>query len=99
MPRRNRVPDYDHLLYARPAGSFLRELRLLARQVHRLERAVQNLQGFEAPTPRGTYKVTNLVRDRTYNANATTVAELADVLGTLIEDLSLAGLVRMDNVP
>lgn len=40
-----------------------------------------------------TYSATNVSTDRTYNANATTVDELADVLGTLIADLRAHGLV------
>ena len=36
---------------------------------------------------------TNLVTDRTCNANATTVEELADILGTLIEDLKTKGII------
>ncbi len=40
-----------------------------------------------------TYSVTNLVTDRTYDADATTLAELADVLGTLIADLRARGIV------
>ena len=48
-----------------------------------------------APVTRAAaYTVTNLTADRTYDANATTVAELADVLGTLIGDLRLLGLVQ-----
>ena len=48
-----------------------------------------------APVTRAAaYTVTNLTTDRSYNANATTVAELADVLGTLIADLRLVGLVQ-----
>jgi len=33
------------------------------------------------------YTITNLTTDRTYNANATSVGELADVVGTLIGDI------------
>lgn len=33
------------------------------------------------------YTPTNVVTDRSYDADATSVAELADVLGTLIADL------------
>jgi hypothetical protein len=48
-----------------------------------------------APVTRAAaYTVTNLVTDRSYDANATTTAELADVLGTLIADLRLLGLVQ-----
>ena len=41
----------------------------------------------------GTYTITNGTTDRTYDANATTVEELADVLYTLISDLKARGLV------
>ena len=47
-----------------------------------------------APTTRAAaYTPTNVVADRAYDANATTVDELADVVGTLIADLQLLGLV------
>lgn len=39
------------------------------------------------------YAATNVTPDRTYDANATTTDELADVLGTLIADLKLTGLI------
>ena len=39
------------------------------------------------------YTVTNLTTDRSYDANATSTAELADVLGTLIADLKAFGLL------
>lgn len=48
-----------------------------------------------APAARpAAYTPTNVVSDRTYDANATTVAELADVLGTLIADLQAYGLLQ-----
>lgn len=53
--------------------------------------------GFFATAPAvqaAAYTVTNLVTDRAYDANATTTAELADVLGTLIADLRTYGLVQ-----
>ena len=34
------------------------------------------------------YAITNLTTDRTYDANSTSTAELADVLGTLVTDLN-----------
>lgn len=52
--------------------------------------------GFYNATPiarPGTYTPTNVVADRSYDANATTVDELADVLGTLIADLQSLGLI------
>ncbi len=39
------------------------------------------------------YTPTNVTTDRAYDANATTVDELADVLGTLIADLQSVGLI------
>jgi hypothetical protein len=39
------------------------------------------------------YSVANVVTDRSFDANATTTDELADVLGTLIADLKLAGVL------
>lgn len=41
----------------------------------------------------GTYTPTNVSADRSYDANSTTIDELADVLGTLITDLQLTGLI------
>lgn len=47
-----------------------------------------------AATPQSAaYTPTNVTPDRAYDANATTTAELADVLGTLIADLQLTGLI------
>jgi hypothetical protein len=43
--------------------------------------------------PVADYTVTNVTTDRTYNANATTLDEIADVLGTLIADLTTAGIL------
>jgi hypothetical protein len=41
----------------------------------------------------GTYVVTNSIIDRTYNANATTLDELADIVATLILDLQSKSLI------
>lgn len=47
-----------------------------------------------AATPQTGYTTfTNLSTDRTADANATTVEELADILGTLIEDLKATGII------
>lgn len=40
-----------------------------------------------------TYNITNVTTDRAYDANATTLDEIADTLGTLIEDLRAKGIV------
>ena len=41
-----------------------------------------------------TYTITNANTDRTYNADSTTVEELADILATLIGDLTSLGLIN-----
>lgn len=48
----------------------------------------------QSPIARPDYTVTNVTTDRTYDANATTTDELADVLGTLIADLTSYGLLQ-----
>lgn len=52
--------------------------------------------GFYGTTPvaqSATYTASNVSADRSYDANSTTVDELADVLGTLIADLKLTGII------
>lgn len=52
--------------------------------------------GFFNTTPvtqPGAYVVTGVTTDRSFNADSTTVDELADVLGTLINDLKSLGLI------
>lgn len=52
--------------------------------------------GFFGATPvaqSAAYTVTNGASDRAYDANSTTLDELADVLGTLIADLKLLGVI------
>lgn len=39
------------------------------------------------------YTPTNVTTDRSYDANSTTIDELADVLGTVIADLQLTGII------
>lgn len=39
------------------------------------------------------YTITNVTTDRSYDANSTTLDEIADVLGTLIGDLQTTGLI------
>lgn len=46
-----------------------------------------------AAAPAGTYTPTNVTTDRSYDADATSTAELADVLGTLIADLQSRGII------
>jgi hypothetical protein len=52
--------------------------------------------GFYGTTPvaqSAAYTLTNVTTDRTYDADVTTIHELADVLGTLIADLQATGLI------
>lgn len=50
--------------------------------------------GGNAAFPSGSaYTPTNVTTDRAYDANATTLDEIADVLGTLIADLKTAGVI------
>jgi hypothetical protein len=56
-----------------------------------------SLLGFYGATPivqPAAYTPTNVTTDRAYDANATTIDELADVLGTLIADLQGLGLLQ-----
>jgi hypothetical protein len=46
-----------------------------------------------APTTRQTYLAANVTPDRGFDADATTLAEVADVLGTLVADLQTLGLL------
>lgn len=52
--------------------------------------------GFYGVTPvarSSAYTPTNVTTDRSYDANATTIDELADVVGTLVQDLQQIGLI------
>jgi len=51
--------------------------------------------GFRAATPQSavTYTITNDVTDRTFDANANSTLELADVVATLLKDLAAMGLL------
>ena len=56
-----------------------------------------NKLGFFGVTPAArpaTYTTSNVTTDRIYNADATTLDEIADVLGTLINDLKSYGLLQ-----
>jgi len=48
---------------------------------------------WEAGSSLGTYTPTNVSTDRSYDADSTSEAELADVLGTLIADLQAKGIL------
>ena len=46
------------------------------------------------PSSLADYTVSNLSTDRSYDADSTTTAELADVLGTLLADLASIGIIE-----
>ncbi len=58
-----------------------------------------SLEGYEHDSPLArrragqSYTVSNITTDRTYDADSTSDAEVADVLGTLIADLKTAGIL------
>jgi hypothetical protein len=45
------------------------------------------------PAASATYTPTNVSTDRSFDADSTTLAELADVVGTIIADLQASGLI------
>jgi len=56
----------------------------------------ETLLGFHGTTPvaqSAAYTPSNVSTDRSYDADSTTLAEVADVLGTLIADLQAVGLI------
>lgn len=75
---------------AKRLGSFLSNITGTAGQVLRVN---SGETGFEMFTPATipAYTVTNKTIDRVINADDVTLDEVADVLGTLIDDLSAIG--------
>lgn len=57
-------------------------------QLRIIERRLQIIEARQRAGNGNTFTITNLTTDRTYDANSTTVAELADIIGTLITDLA-----------
>lgn len=64
------------------------ELQFLRQRVEQLEqRNRDNIDGWDG-------NQSNVTTDRTFDADSTSTAELADVLGTLIQDLLNKGILR-----
>lgn len=58
--------------------------------------AITSKIGFYGTTPvvqSSAYTITNVSTDRAYDANSTSINEIADVLGSLIADLKLTGII------
>lgn len=59
-----------------------------------LQRIVQGLNKLTAPDNDAAYTTSNVTTGRSFDADATSVAELADVLGTLIALLKDRGIIK-----
>lgn len=97
-PGANNIPTMlEFATAATGGGTFNATARLRIRADGSLEHLGSSTTtiGFRGATPVAaqTYTVTNGVIDRSYNANSTTVAELADILYTLLQDLDDMGIV------
>lgn len=62
---------------------------VLRTDIRTIREAINLMQSVDS----GWTEFSNLTTTRTLDADATTVAELADVLGTLIEKLKTAGII------
>jgi len=60
------------------------------RLINTLELQLSEINSSASSTP---FQISNVTEDRILDANSTTVAELADVLGTLISDLKEKGVI------
>jgi len=58
-----------------------------------LEQLRLRIEDLERAASKETYTPDNVTTTRSYDADATTLAELADVVGTLITDLSNKGVI------
>jgi len=84
-------PNVDGAFDLGKAGNTFGDLRLSGDIIH----TGTNI-GFYSSTPvaqSSAYTPTNVTPDRAYDADATTLDEVSDVLGTLIADLQLTGLI------
>ena len=78
--RRGRLPTPPRTYDATWANQLVNQLEL-------------NLSTTNLSSSKDRFTVSDVTADRTYDADSTTVAELADVLGTLINDLRARGLI------
>ena len=67
----------------------------LMQRMKGIERRLARLEQTVVPRKGSTYTITNDTTDRTYDANATSTAELADVLATLIRDIAAWNLPKV----
>ena len=64
------------------------------RWAEEMTKALQQVADRISPRNNTSYTITNGTIDRTYDANATSTAELADVIYTLQEDLKAAKILK-----
>lgn len=70
-------------------------LQELSRIVQELSNRVRQIDERTKPNVEGwAGNQSNVTVDRTYDANSTSTAELADILGTLITDLINIGIIK-----
>lgn len=83
-------------------NSYLQRIKTLEQDVEELKQAIiaatdrlNAIGGYlTLPASPADYTVTNALTDRTYNANSTTTDELADVIATIIADLTSLGVFQ-----
>ncbi len=78
--RQGRLPSPPNLYDQRWANQLVRQLE-------------QNISSTNLAASSSRYTVTNVTTDRAFDADSTSTAELADVLGTLITDLRDRGVI------
>tara|TARA_R100001126_G_C4841384_1_gene157122 strand:+ start:378 stop:626 length:249 start_codon:yes stop_codon:yes gene_type:complete len=78
--RQGRLPSPPNTYDQRWANQLTRQLE-------------QNISTTNLAASSARYTVTNVTTDRTFDADSTTTAELADVLGTLLTDLRERGII------
>jgi hypothetical protein len=69
------------------------DTQVLLRRIIELEARVEALERREKNKLTSTFTITNGGTDRAYDANATSLDEISDVLGTLIADMKVIGLM------
>jgi len=77
-------------------GNFLEEIADIKTRLQKIETQLSIIAtGYLAlPSVPANYTTSNVITDRTFNANSTSTDELADALGTLIADLIALGLLQ-----
>lgn len=86
-PKRIRLPRVETPFDGSKSFNDEQKFETILKELRRLEKVSLNDVDSE------TYTASNVTEDRSFDADSTSVAELADVLGTLIADLRAKGLI------